>query len=125
MYFIKKLSFKCIIQDASILSAGPHDVLVGLQGQLGRGMNSLTKERQAERLHARYVSRSRGVHVGLSPALYTEDKATSRAPVAVRSVVAGAWASQRRAANPEQGSAERTTAPRHPGGWVRCTCCAG
>lgn len=33
-------------------AAGQHDALVGLQGQLGRGMDSLPIVRQAERLHA-------------------------------------------------------------------------
>ena len=34
------------------VAAGQHDALVGLQGQLGRGMNSLPIVRQAERFHA-------------------------------------------------------------------------
>ncbi len=33
-------------------TVGQHDALVGLQGQLGRGMDSLPIVRQAERLHA-------------------------------------------------------------------------
>ena len=33
-------------------AAGQHDALVGLQGQVGRGMDSLPIVRQAERLHA-------------------------------------------------------------------------